>query len=281
VVWLIQKVLSVHVVYHEHDTPDLGAVQSLFMNKVFNYRARLARNAELCVVPQNARLLQLVKTTNRTSPAFCVWNCPRLNEIQNSVLSVNRELVIYYHGSITKARLPENLIVAACRFKGAIRLKVAGYEPLGSIGYLRQLTSLAVRNGVPELIEPHGTIPLRRDLMHSASTAHVGLSLMPNKHEDINLQHMVGASNKPFDCMACGLPLLVTDVPEWVSTFVEPGYARACDPDDLDSIEAELRWYLDHPDARREMSRKCREKIRQDWNYETMFAAVLAKMENG
>ena len=46
------------------------------------------------------------------------------------------------------------------------------------------------------------------------------------------MQNMVGASNKPFDYMACGLPLLVTDLPEWTSTFVEPGYARACNPDD-------------------------------------------------
>jgi spore maturation protein CgeB len=102
---------------------------------------------------------------------------------------------------------------------------------------------------------------------------------MPKKSDDINLQHMVGASNKPFDFMACGLPLLVTELPEWMSTFVEPGYGRACDPDDPDSIEAELRWYLNHSNDRREMGRKCREKIHQDWNYEAMFAAVLAEME--
>jgi glycosyltransferase involved in cell wall biosynthesis len=80
--------------------------------------------------------------------------------------------------------------------------------------------------------------------------------------------------------MACGLPLLVSDLPDWVSTFVEPGYARACDPNDVDSIEAELRWYLDHPDERREMGRRCREQIRKAWNYETTFASVIATLEN-
>jgi glycosyltransferase involved in cell wall biosynthesis len=91
---------------------------------------------------------------------------------------------------------------------------------------------------------------------------------------------MVGASNKAFDYMACGLPLLVSDLPDWVSTFVEPGYGRACDPNDADSIEAELRWYLDHPDERREMGRRCREQIRKTWNYETTFAQVMATLEN-
>ena len=92
---------------------------------------------------------------------------------------------------------------------------------------------------------------------------------------------MVGASNKPFDYMACGLPLLVSNLPEWVSNFVEPDFAMACNPDDVDTIEAGLRWYLNHPDARREMGRLCREKIRRVWNYETMFAPVLSEIERG
>ena len=80
--------------------------------------------------------------------------------------------------------------------------------------------------------------------------------------------------------MACGLPLLVTNLPDWVSTFVEPGYARACNPDDADSIEVALRWYLDSQQTARDGS-PCRDKIRQAWNYEAMFAAVLAELEKG
>ena len=130
------------------------------------------------------------------------------------------------------------------------------------------------------MVEPLGTVPRREDLLRSASKAHVGLSLMPNRSEDINMRHMVGASNKPFDYMASGLPLLVTDLPEWVATFVEPGYGRACDPDDPDSIEAALRWYIDHPEERREMGRQGQDKIREAWNYESMFAGVLSEIES-
>jgi spore maturation protein CgeB len=89
---------------------------------------------------------------------------------------------------------------------------------------------------------------------------------------------MVGASNKPFDYMACGLPLLVTELPEWMTTFVEPGYARACDPNDTKSHENELRWYLEHPNERSQMGRRCTDKIRQAWNYDAMFANVLANL---
>src|SRR5262249_32178251 len=150
-----------------------------------------------------------------------------------------------------------------------------------SIGYLGELTKLAAKNGAAEMIEHLGTIPMRRDLLRNASKAHVGLSLMPKQSEDINMQHMVGASNKPFDYMACALPLLVTDLPDWIVTFVNAGYARSCNPHDPDSIEAALRWYLEHPAERREMGRRCQDKIRQAWNYETMFAGVLRTIENG
>jgi glycosyltransferase involved in cell wall biosynthesis len=241
----------------------------------------------MCVLPQQARLLHFLKTTGRAKPSFCVWNCPRRDEIADLNPDQDQDrsdqdpqLIIYYHGSITPARLPSELIVAAARFGGAVRMRVVGYEAPGRIEYIRELTALAAKNGAAGIIEPLGTIPLRRDLLRSASRAHVGLSLMPRQSKDINMQHMVGASNKPFDYMACGLPLLVTDLPEWVSTFVEPGYACACKPDDPDSIEVELRWYLDHPEERREMGRRGQDKIRQAWNYESMFASVLESLES-
>jgi glycosyltransferase involved in cell wall biosynthesis len=278
-VWLAQKLTNVRVVYHEHDSPDPGQAKSWFMNQIFGYRGRLGRDANLCVLPQQVRLLKFVETTGRTKPTFCVWNCPRLDEIPDLNSNHDRELIIYYHGSISSGRLPIQLIVAASRFKGAVRIRVVGYETLGSIGYLGELIDLAAKNGAAGMIEPLGTIP-RYDLLRSASKAQIGLSLMPKQSEDINMQHMVGASNKPFDYMASALPLLVTDLPEWVAMFVDPGYARACDPDDPDSIEAALRWYLEHPDERRQMGRRGQEKIRQVWNYESMFAGVLERLEN-
>jgi len=279
IAWLIQRLVTVGVVYHEHDEPHAG--RTAFLEIAISYRNRLGRDADICVLPEHERLLRFLKCTGRTRPTFCVWNCPRLDEIPRLYSGSERELVIYYHGSITSHRLPPHVVVAASRFKGAIRICIAGYEVQGSFGYVKKLVKLAADHGVEDLIEPLGLIP-RRDLLKvAARKGHVGLSLMPKRATDINLQHMVGASNKAFDYMACGIPILVTDLPDWSATFVAPAYARACDPDDPDSIEAELRWYLEHPRERREMGRLCQEKIRNDWNYEKGFAHVLATLENG
>jgi len=279
IVWCIRKLTKARVIYHEHDSPSLDENSSLLMRWVLSYRGPLGREAELCVLPQQARLIKFIETTCRTGPVYCVWNCPQRDEVKNLDSDRDTGLILYYHGSINSVRVPSQLIVAATRLKGAVRLQIAGYEAPGSVGYVRELARLAAQNGVPELIEFFGTTPRRKELLRSAWKAHVGLSFMPKDSKDINELHMVGASNKPFDCMACGMPLLVTDMRDWVSTFVAPGYARACDPDDPDSIETQLRWYLEHPDQRREMGEKCRDKIQKDWNYETMFAPVLAHME--
>jgi glycosyltransferase involved in cell wall biosynthesis len=284
VVWWVRRILGVRVAYHEHDSPNVGGAQTWFMRQVIGYRRKLAREAEICVLPQQTRLLQFLQTTGRGRHVYCVWNCPRLEEMAN--LSSDQEhrqdqqLVIYYHGSITPARLPIQLVIAASRYNGSVRIRVVGYEAPGSAGYIAELTSVAAAFGLPSMVEYLGTLPSRKDLLRSASRAHVGLCLMPNQSKDINMQHMVGASNKVFDYMACGLPLLVTNLPDWVTAFVEPGYALGCDPDSPDSIGAALRWYLEHPSVRGQMGQKCQEKIRKAWNYESMFVNVMDKIEN-
>jgi glycosyltransferase involved in cell wall biosynthesis len=278
VLWLLSKFTGARIIYHEHDSPNLDWIRSRFYRAVLFCRKALGAKAEVCVVPQQERLLDFLQATQRTQPTICVWNCPRQDEICEVKSDESHQLIVYYHGSINRSRLPAELIIAASRFKGAVLLQIAGYETSGSIGYIQELTRLAAENGASRMIQFLGTIPLRKDLLDSASKAHVGLSLMPKSSDDVNLRHMVGASNKPFDYMACGLPLLVTDSLDWTSTFVCSGFARACDPADADSIEAQLRWYIEHPDERREMGRRSREKIRKTWNYETMFAPVLSQM---
>jgi glycosyltransferase involved in cell wall biosynthesis len=257
------------------------------MRRVLAYRQKLGREAEMCVVPQQSRFQKFLQSTNRTKPTYCVWNCPSRDEIielspeQNRQhFDKKRQLILYYHGSITPDRIPGQIIVAVTRLKDAIRLRLVGYETVGSVGYLRELTAIAANSGASGAVEVLGTIPFRSDLLRNASTAHVGIVLMPKQSRDINMEHMVGASNKAFDYMACGLPLLVTNSPDWLDNFVRPGYARACDPTDPDSIETELRWYLEHPAERRAMGELAREKIRHAWNYDTVFAGVLAQIES-
>jgi len=106
------------------------------------------------------------------------------------------------------------------------------------------------------------------------------LSLMPFKSDDVNINHMVGASNKPFDYMAAGLALLVSDLPDWTRMFVEPGFGLACNPADVDSISSVLSWFIDHPEERRAMAGRARDKIEAEWNYDAQFRGVLESLKS-
>lgn len=277
--WIISHLTTARILYHEHDAPNFQSSSSKFMQAVRIFRRRLGRSVELCVIPQSERLIDFAKETRRRLPTYCVWNCPRRAEVCTKLSNDDDVLVVWYHGSINEERVPLKVVEALARLKGSVRLKLAGYETVGSKGYLRRLMEVASKSGVPELVEFVGEMPLRDDLLKIASSAHVGLSLMPKTSEDINLCQMVGASNKPFDYMALGLPLLVSDLEDWKATFVVPQYGRACDPESIDSIEAELRWFRAHPTERRAMGQRCAEQIRAHWNYETSFAPVLEAIE--
>jgi glycosyltransferase involved in cell wall biosynthesis len=112
-------------------------------------------------------------------------------------------------------------------------------------------------------------------MMQICRQCDVGLSFMPNSTADINMEAMTGASNKPFDYLACGLALLVSDLPNWREMFVTAGYAQCCNPDDAESIASAIIWFLDHPNQRRQMGRAGRQQVATYWNYETQFLPVL------
>jgi glycosyltransferase involved in cell wall biosynthesis len=160
-----------------------------------------------------------------------------------------------------------------------IKLCVIGYETIGHRGYIEELQMTARRLGISSRVIFPGTLKDREELLAWCRKCDVGLAFMPKVSEDINMLAMVGASNKPFDYLACGLALLVSDLLDWRATYVETGYGLACDPDDPESIAAALRWYLDHPLEMRAMGESGRRKIAEEWNYENQFSPVLERMD--
>jgi glycosyltransferase involved in cell wall biosynthesis len=101
---------------------------------------------------------------------------------------------------------------------------------------------------------------------------------MPLQSADANELTMLGASNKPFDYIACGLALLVSDLPDWTKLYVANGFGRSCDPDDPKSIAAAIRSFIEHPLETRAMGQRGQARIAQDWNYETQFEPVLQRL---
>lgn len=262
------------LVYHEHDSPGETSGHGL----LHQARRLAARKADLIVFP-NAKRAELSQPIIgfKDSALRIVWNLPALADLPVLTGKPEAPVVVYYHGSITPELLPESVPAAIARLRASVVLKIAGYEAPSAGGYVAALEQRWGRYAEGGLIDRVGPVPYRQ-LLEQASKCHIGLALMPMASDDINITQMAGASNKAFDYMAARLALIVSDLPDWRDLFVKRGYAMACDPRNVDSVEAALRRLIEQPKERADMAAQGRRQIEQCWHYEAFFSPIVAEL---
>jgi glycosyltransferase involved in cell wall biosynthesis len=265
---LAARIANASLVYHEHDTPKAGTLHP----RIAQFRRAAARKARFVIFP-NAERARLAKAElgYGDSQLRIVWNVPRRSELPDLSVPHDAQVSVLYHGSITPERLPVSVIAAIAQC--GMQLRIVGYEVQGAKGYLKRLLEIGRRFG-HNVVEYLGQFS-RDHLLAEVARADVGLALLPMDPDDVNLRYMLGASNKVFDYMASGLALLVPELPDWISSFVDTGYGLSCNPTDTASLAAQLGWFAANPDGRRNMGAKGRAKIEADWNYDNAFAPVL------
>ena len=278
----VHTLVGAKLVYHEHDSPAAPkGKEKWFAAFCRRSRRNIAAKANVVVLPNEARLEAFLAENPTQGLAACVWNCPSQNDLEDrgGCRPWSGPLRVLYHGSIVPDRFPVMMLEALAACEREVVIRLIGYEVPGMIGYTDQLKQEAQRLGVADRFEYLGTLPQRSDLMARAAECDVGLSLLNYRSEDINMRHMVGASNKPFDYLSQGLALIVPRAPEWEQLFVANGCAVACEPGNTQQLAETFRWLSEHRDQVRRMGEIGRRLIQQEWNYETQFAKVLALME--
>jgi glycosyltransferase involved in cell wall biosynthesis len=265
------------IIYHEHDSPGPSGA-SRFHDLTLAARRALARRAVACVLPNQHRAETFARRVGARAMVLCIWNCPTRDEVAPPRLEHARgDLLVQYHGSIGPALLPTSILLALTLVPDHVKLRIVGYETVGHPAYIEELRAMAAQHGIERRVQFVGPVS-RHELMASARQCHVGLAFLPRGGQNLTDETMVGASNKPFDYMASGLALLVSDLPRWRSTFVENGYGLACDSDDPKSIADALRWFDDHREEMTRMGARGQHRVLDDWNYEVQFASLLATM---
>lgn len=265
---LLTKALTI---MHEHDSPvsGKGAIPT-FLRWA---RRAFARRADERVFPQAERAAKLETETGVSIRV--VHNCPSLAETQARVqLQDGSSLTFWHHGSLGPTRFPPAIIEAMAHLPANVRLEIAGYETESTIGFMDRLLTRAAELGLGDRVVYHGPMP-REALFEKARQADVGIVLLARDFGE----PMVGASVKPFDYLACGLPLLVNDTPEWTGFYAERGVALACDPDDPEAIGRAMLRFRDDATLRREMAERGHDLIRNEWNYEAQFGPLIYALE--
>ncbi|HEY2665293.1 MAG TPA: glycosyltransferase [Actinomycetota bacterium] len=278
----LKKLLHVRVVYQELDSPAAaeGSNLGLALRFCLAARRRLAALAEACVVPNEGRALAFVQAVGSDAPVVTAMNCPLRDEGSIARSASDRpEFRITYHGSLNPTRLPLSVVQALADLPGETTLQLIGYETVGAAGYAQVLRRRMLDLGLGDRVRVVGVVPERNVLLGLCRDADVGLALMASE-ADLNERTMAGASQKVFEYLACGLPVLVSDSDFWRELFVEPGFGLCCDPSDPESIAGQLGWFATHREAGLRMGELGRTKVLADWNYETQFGDVLDLLES-
>jgi glycosyltransferase involved in cell wall biosynthesis len=267
------------IVYHEHDSPN---VAKGWVDRLLRRARRAVCREATCILTPNVYRSQLLaqQTEVATDSVVTVFNCPLQSEFAASASvdfarSESEKFWLYYHGSIVPDRLPLAVVDALALLPPRVCLRIVGYETPGTTGYVEALKRRASAWNLQSRLDIVG--PVSRFALHQfALVSHIGLSLMPMTSSDLNMVHMVGASNKPFDYLANGCPLIVSDLPDWRHMFVEADVAICCDPSSPKSICKAVNYWLQQPDIYRKAQRKGIALVTERWNYELQFAPVMA-----
>lgn len=270
--WCLSYWPGIHVVMHEHDTPNVtGSRVSRLMGW---FRKKLAKRALTCICPQRNRSETMESELN-PHRLNVVHNCPRRSELSELKPKSNDSLRLWFHGSLVPTQLPMQVLDAMAKCNFSTKLQFCGYETIGHPNYVQELLDRAKSLGLGDQVDYLGSIPTRREMFAVASECHVGLSLFAKRFRE----PMVGASNKPFDYLACGLTLLVPDTDEWRLFFVEEGCAIACDSERVESIADSLKWCWENRDAFGAMHNRGYELLVTEWNYENQFQQIVDLLE--
>jgi glycosyltransferase involved in cell wall biosynthesis len=193
---LLKTMFGKRVVYHEHDAYDPRHATA-FMRVCLTACRSLSRAADLNVLPSDGRV-EHFRRQNGTPQEKCVrvWNCPSLAEVRPPRAgSARSDVRVLYHGSIVPARLPLAVLHAMTQLPEHVKLRLIGYDTIGSKGYVAQLEEEAHRLKLAARVEFCGTVGRHADLLALSDACDIGLALMPLRSDDVNVRSMAGASN--------------------------------------------------------------------------------------
>ncbi|MBU0740935.1 glycosyltransferase family 4 protein [bacterium] len=200
-----------------------------------------------------------------------VSNYPRLEGEQPAPTAAREEgplRMIFSGGYNLNGNRLDLLLEALRRVPGVdLYLLAFGYQDSEEV-LKRKVDELGLQDRVRfvPLVNPSEVIP-------TISRYDVAVNLLTNPFDELNVRYC--STNKMYEYLAAGLPILSSDLDAFVEEFVEPGAAVAVDADDVESIVKGLHALTDNPDDLPVMKDKARELSRTRYNWGTQEEKLL------
>ena len=274
------RLQPIPLIYQSHEISEHLSPLSSLSGWVQRAERAWIHQAKIIVFPDKDRAAFFQKVTSLKEQPVIVPNFPLksffcLPEDWASVIQKRWEsITLFYRGTISDTSAMREIITSASLLKNKACIKF--------VGFLNDTDAQELDSWVTYLdMSPNfsylGTLPYK-DLTNKTLMATVGFALYKNTSFD--RVACVTASNKIYEYAACGVPVIVSDFPNYREYLSGESWVRFADPDDPLSIASAIQDILSDFEDYRKMCLAARTAFEQKFNYESAFLPILSNIRN-
>lgn len=270
--WLVSLLSKAPLIYDAHEISTSREGYASFRKLVGGVEKRLAPRAAGMITTTEARAKFFARAYGVPRP-LVLQNRPRLASLPSSD-RIRRELnlnnswpIVLYQGGLQQGRGLELLIRAAAMVPRAWFVFIGG-------GRLEaELKALTRDLGVEDRVRFIPTVSLDELPLYTASA---DLGVQPIENTCLN--HFTTDSNKLFEYVIAGLPVVSSDLPEIRRVVRSYELGRLVRPGDMHALAAAIRELVENSDLRGRFSRNAC-LAAQTLNWEAQESALLELYE--
>jgi glycosyltransferase involved in cell wall biosynthesis len=204
--FIASKLCRAKVLYDSHEicAENIGVSNNKIHKKIIIFFERLLVGKVGAMVSVSNAAAQYFSDTYNISKPVVITNCPYRENSKILVHKKNEEFEVIYQGLMIKGRGYEEFVQSAKYLNDKIKLVLRGY---GSIEYA--LKKIITDNNLNNKVRFDGPVEIK-DIVQKASESNLGVVLT----QPVNINFKYTVSNKIFEYIQAGLPVLMSDIPE-------------------------------------------------------------------
>jgi hypothetical protein len=279
--YLCNKVLpqSVPLIYQNHEIVDYLPTLSSLSGWIHRAERTWIHKAATVVFPDKDRAAFFQKATNLRKQPVIVPNFPLksffcLHSDWESVIQKRwGSITLFYRGSISDTSAMREIITSVSLLKRNVDVKFVGFLNNNNG---KELESWVNHLNMSRYFSYLGTLPYK-DLNQPTLSATIGFALY--KSTSFDRVACVTACNKIYEYAACGLPVIVSDFPNYREYLSSEPWVRFANPDAPQSIASAVQDILSDFDNYKAMCLAARHAFEEKFNYESVFYPLLSKIQ--